>query len=57
MEYKNLDQTKAYAKLAALRPPRVAELLNPQRVAACDVPAGGSLVYNWAATPVDEAVL
>ena len=57
IEYKRLDETMAFPKLAALPIPRVGEILTAERIAACDVPAGGGLTYNWAASPVDEAVM
>jgi len=56
-EFKNLDATRAYAKLAGLDRPSVARLLDAARVVACDIPAGAGLVFNWAATGVDERVL
>jgi len=56
IQYKRLDQTVAFPKLAALPPPRVDKLLTAERIRGCDVQAGGGLVYNWAASPVDEAV-
>ncbi len=57
IEYKRLDETKAFPKLAALPVPKLGELLTAERIAACDIPSGGGLTYNWAATPVDAAVL
>jgi glucose-6-phosphate isomerase len=57
VEYKRLDETKAFPKLASLPIPRVDRLLTAERVAACNIPAGGGLTFNWAATPVDEGVL
>jgi glucose-6-phosphate isomerase len=56
-EYKRLDETKAFPKLAALPSPRVGDLLDAARIAACDIPAGGGLTYNWAASPVDADIL
>jgi glucose-6-phosphate isomerase len=57
IQYKRLDETAAYPKLAALPTPRVDKLLTPERISSCDIPAGGGLVYNWAASPVDDKVL
>jgi glucose-6-phosphate isomerase len=57
IEYKRLDETLAFPKLAALSVPRVDRLLTPERIAACDIPAGSGLTYNWAASPVDGPVL
>jgi glucose-6-phosphate isomerase len=57
IEYKRLDETKAFPKLAALPIPRVGALLTAERIAACDIPLGGGLTYNWAASPVDGSVL
>jgi glucose-6-phosphate isomerase len=59
--YTRLDQTESFKRLAALPEPSVPSLLDPARAAAriasCDLPMGGGLTYNWAASPVDEAVL
>jgi glucose-6-phosphate isomerase len=57
VEYKRLDETKAFPKLAALPIPRVGDILQAERIAACDIPAGGGLTFNWAASPVDASVL
>jgi glucose-6-phosphate isomerase len=57
IEYKRLDETKAFPKLAALPIPRVDRILTAERIAACDIPSGGGLTYNWAASPVDEKIL
>jgi glucose-6-phosphate isomerase len=57
IEYKRLDETRSFSKLASLPTPRVGELLSAQRIADCDIPAGSGLTYNWAASPVDGAVL
>jgi glucose-6-phosphate isomerase len=57
IEYKRLDETKAFAKLASLPVPRIGESLSAQRIADCDIPVGAGLIYNWAASPVDERVL
>jgi glucose-6-phosphate isomerase len=56
-QYKRLDETKAFPKLSALPIPRINALLTSERIAACDIPAGGGLTYNWAASPVDEKIL
>jgi glucose-6-phosphate isomerase len=55
--YMDLDKTKAYRELQSLPQPRLEALLSSSRIAACDIPAGGGLTYNWAASPVDVAVL
>jgi len=55
--YKDLDRTNAFAKLRAMPRPSIAELLGPERVPGCDLPMGGGLTYNWAASPVDGALL
>ena len=57
IEYKRLDETLSFPKLASLPIPRVSELLSPERIASCDIPSGGGLTYNWAASPVDAKVL
>ena len=57
IEYKRLDETKSFSKLAACPSRASASFSTAQRIAACDIPAGGGLTYNWAASPVDGAVL
>jgi glucose-6-phosphate isomerase len=57
IEYKRLDETKAFPKLSALPIPRVGEILTADRIAACDITVGGGLMYNWAASPVNGPVL
>jgi glucose-6-phosphate isomerase len=57
IDYKRLDETMAFPKLAALPIPRVGENLTADRIAACDILAGGGLTYNWAASPVDDAIM
>jgi glucose-6-phosphate isomerase len=57
MEYKDLDRSAAFRELASIPAPRLADLLDPARVAACDLEMGGGLLYNWAASPVDDRVL
>ena len=60
--WKNLDQTKAYGKLAALRAKvDIAEELSGEkgaaRVAEYQVPMAAGLAYNYAAKAVDAEVL
>ncbi|HET7838592.1 MAG TPA: glucose-6-phosphate isomerase [Rectinemataceae bacterium] len=55
--YDDLDRAPAWDKLRSLGRPRLGELLSPARIASSSIPMGGGLSYNWAASPVDEAVL
>ena len=60
--WKNLDQTKSYGKLAALRAKvDIAEELSGEkgaaRVAEYQVPMAAGLAYNYAAKAVDAEVL
>ena len=57
IDYKRLDETKAFPKLAALPKVSVGAMLDAERIAACDIPLGGGLTYNWAASPVDGPLL
>jgi glucose-6-phosphate isomerase len=59
LQYKNLDDTMAYAHLKNIdaRAISLKELLTAERVAACSIPAGGGLTYNYAAKKVTDAVL
>lgn len=57
IQYKDIDKSKAFHDLAALPVPSVNAILDPARIAACEIPIGGGLVYNYAAAPVNEAVL
>ncbi len=56
-KFTNLDVSPAFRELTNLRPPALASLLSAKRVASCDIPMGGGLSFNWAASPVDEAIL
>jgi glucose-6-phosphate isomerase len=59
--YRRLDETESFKRLAALPEPSIRSLLDSSRAAAriasCDVPMGGELTYNWAASPVDDRIL
>ncbi len=57
IQFKDLDKCKSYHDLAALPVPSVNAILDAGRVASCDIPIGGDLTYNYAAAPLDEAVL
>lgn len=57
MEYKNLDQTKAYNELLKLKKRPIKEILNAKRVKECTVALGGGLNYNWASEPIDDKIL
>jgi glucose-6-phosphate isomerase len=55
--FKRLETSTAFKKLASLPEPSIPSLLSPERIASCDVPMGGGLTFNWAASPVDDPVL
>jgi glucose-6-phosphate isomerase len=61
MNYTDFDRTEAYKKLKALapglKPFDFAAVLNAGRVAGCNVPMAGGLIYNWAAKAADDRVL
>ena len=56
-EYRNLDETKAFASLKACRPFDIREGLDGDRIKACTVAEAGSLAYNYAAMPVDDEII
>ena len=56
--YTDLDKTAAYRALMALpRPGRPEAWLDAARVLSCELPMGGGLSFNWAASPVDKGVI
>jgi glucose-6-phosphate isomerase len=59
LEYKNLDATKAYAGLKNIDAGAISlkRILTPERIAACSIPAGEDLTYNYAAKKVTDEVL
>ena len=57
VNYVNLDKTDGLKKLNSLKRTAVKELLTPERVHTSDIPLGGGLRYNWAAMPVDDAII
>jgi len=57
IEYKRLDETKAFPRLKTLPVPSIRDLLTAERIAASDIPVGSGLTYNWAASPVDGPIL
>lgn len=56
IQYRNLDETKAYASLASHTPAELHSLLTADRVERCSIDAGGGLEWNYAATPLDGAL-
>ena len=58
LNYKNLDQTASYKRLKSEGPAAsLKDLLTPQRVMDCRIPAGAGLEYNYAAKRVDKSAL
>lgn len=55
----NLDQTAAYDRLTNIDITAISleNLLTPERIAACSIPAGAGLQYNYAAKKVTDEVL
>lgn len=56
-EYIDLDTTISFGKLRALPRARLAEILSAERIRSSDLPMGGGLIYNWAASPLNAAIL
>ncbi len=57
LQYINLTKTAAYTELSKTSPINLAEALTPERIAACSIPEGGGLSYNYAAMPVSETII
>ncbi|NQT58169.1 MAG: glucose-6-phosphate isomerase [Bacteroidetes bacterium] len=57
IQYNNLTKTTAIAELSKTSSVSLAETLTPERIAACSIPAGGGLNYNYAAMPVNESII
>jgi glucose-6-phosphate isomerase len=59
LQYTNLDTTRAYAGLRKIKSKAISlkRLLTPERIAAYSIPAGGGLIYNYAAKKVNDEVL
>jgi glucose-6-phosphate isomerase len=58
VRYTDFDKTEAGKQLAKQgKAPRLSTLLDGKRVASCEIPMGGGLAFNWAATPLDPALL
>ncbi|MEN6425256.1 MAG: glucose-6-phosphate isomerase [Phycisphaerales bacterium] len=59
LQYMNLDKTTAYAGLRNIDAQAISlkKLLTAERIAACSIPAGGGLTYNYAAKKVTDEVL
>jgi glucose-6-phosphate isomerase len=59
LQYRNLDATKAYAGLKKINAKAISlkQLLTPRRIGKYAIPAGGGLIYNYAAKQVTDDVL
>jgi glucose-6-phosphate isomerase len=55
--YKNLDVSAAFGKLKAAEKPILKSLITPERIASCQIPAGGGLTFNYAAKAVSPQTL
>ncbi len=54
IEYKNLTETKSFSALKACEPFDIKHNLNAKRIEGATIKEAGSLVYNYAALPVDD---
>lgn len=57
MEYTNLDRAKALQDLRKLPEVSLKDVLTKERIEKCAVTAGGGLMYNYAAMPVDPNMI
>jgi glucose-6-phosphate isomerase len=57
IDFRNLDTSESFGRLRDAERPQLAGLLTADRLAACEVPIGAGLVYNYAAMPAGESVL
>ena len=57
VNYKNLDSAGSFQKLAAAEKKSLKDLINPERIRACSIKAGGGLSYNYSAKCVDERII
>jgi glucose-6-phosphate isomerase len=55
--YRNLDETESFANLRKGSPVSLKQVLDPARIAAYSIPGAGGLAFNYAAAPVDEALI
>lgn len=54
MNYVNLDKTNSFKALKDSKSASIKTLLTAKRVKEANIALGGSLLYNWAAMPIDE---
>ncbi len=54
MDYRNLDQTEAFAALTKMAPADIRTGLSAKRIASYAVPAGAGLTYRYATMPVSS---
>ena len=57
MNYTDLDDTKSFTKLQKCKPFDIKKGLCAKRINSCTIAEAGSLKYNYAALPVDDAIL
>ncbi|MDX9827606.1 MAG: glucose-6-phosphate isomerase, partial [Spirochaetia bacterium] len=57
INYKNLDECAAFARLKSLPRLSVGSLLSPERISASMVDMAAGLSYSYAATPIDEEII
>ena len=56
-DFQNLDQVSAFARLKRTARPELKDNLTADRVRSCQIPAGDTLVYNYAAKAYSPAIL
>lgn len=57
MDYRNLDEAKAFKELERIAPVDLKTALDRKRIEGCSIPTGGSVDYCYAAMPVGEEAL
>ncbi|MEI6388556.1 MAG: glucose-6-phosphate isomerase, partial [Spirochaetota bacterium] len=57
VRFLDFDATAAGKRLVATKAPSLGSLLDSRRVASCQLPMGGGLAFNYAATAVDGSLL
>jgi len=54
MKYTNLTSTKSFKELKETFNPKSFPILSTERIFGSSIPAGGGLIYNWAAMPIGD---
>jgi glucose-6-phosphate isomerase len=56
LRYRNMTETRAFAALRETAPAAIAGI-DPERIRGYEIPMAAEMTYNFAATPVNDAVL